>query len=103
MKTTEQKYTFGDICKIVNYGHKMYNIDINGKYSVIDISPEYIGREVMIDHSSSFMNGLGSTVYTYSTIYTDSASPIAWLHEDQLEFVRVATIEEIKELKLRQR
>jgi hypothetical protein len=69
-------YNIGDKVRIVNYGHVIYKWAGNGRMEAIDISPNLIGKEGVIDRQcdsnddSYSIQGIG-----------------AWYHSDQLELV----------------
>lgn len=89
----EEVFEVGDLVRIINYGHIVYNHKLSGidltnskilkqdeNGTIVDIRPELVGETGIID---------GITItqgqYSYSLI---GPSKHAWYYEDQLELVK---------------
>ena len=90
----DQKFQRGNRVKIL-FGHKVYTN--NG---VIDMHPEYVGREAVIIGSYADQYG-GSERSKYTIIYCDNGNEMSWVEESQMELIHIGgehMIDEAKEM-----
>ena len=80
----QQKFKRGNVCELL-YGHIMYSFS-DGKNEQTDMSPEDIGKKVIIEYSYAEEFG-GDNTNSYSVIFMDTGSSVAWKDENQLKFI----------------
>ena len=77
----EQKFKRGNLVKVL-VGHQIWS----GKDGVRDISPDDVGRKAIIEHSYAEKYG-GNDVDSYSIIWQDTGSSLAWKSTNELELI----------------
>lgn len=89
MKYEDREYKVGDHVEIINYGSIIYSksnllfksIGVCGSLQIYDMSPELIGKQGIIDGSSTVQ---GRTTYSISGI-----NKHAWYDKQQLKLIDV--------------
>jgi hypothetical protein len=81
---TKQKFKRGNLVKIL-VGHQIFSNE-DGKIKTIDISPENVGREAIIEYSYAERYG-GNDFKSYSVVFLDTGGSMSWQPENQMEFV----------------
>lgn len=82
IRMNEQKFKRGNLVKVL-VGHPIWN---NGV--IEDMSPQDRGRLAIIDYSYAERYG-GSDVDSYSIIWMDTGSSLAWKRTSELQFVDI--------------
>jgi len=78
----KNKFDIGDKVRVVEYGHLMWIIDIDGNTKVKDVSPELVGKEGIV-YEVNFCQG------RYSYALKRMEGKTAWYDEKQLEMVNM--------------
>ncbi len=76
-----QKFKQGDRA-ILLVGHKIWS----NKEGDIDIMPELVGKEVIVQGSYNDLYGSGDTS-KYDVIFAEDGAEIAWIPEEHLELI----------------
>ena len=77
----EQKFKRGNLVEVL-VGHQIWG----SKEGVQDISPEDVGRKAIIEYSYAEKYG-GSDVDSYSIIWQDTGSSLAWKRTNELKLI----------------
>jgi hypothetical protein len=81
MISMEQKFKRGNLVKVL-LGQKIWTNTEGFKY----ISSDYVGKTALIEYSYSDKYGGGNT-NSYSIMFTDTGSTLAWKNYNELEFI----------------
>lgn len=82
-----QKFKRGNLVKVL-VGHQIWQTK-NGETNTVDIAPENIGRNAIIEYSYSekYGDGRQSDRNSYSIVWADNGSSEAWKDDNELEFI----------------
>lgn len=81
----EQRYHQGDKVKVL-VGHKIW-MNEGGKIRTIDISPELVGKEAIIEYSYKERYGEDNLLPHYSIKFIHNDASISWFYEVNLELI----------------
>jgi len=93
-----QRYFRGNLL-CLKWGHEIWSAKSNHKERpkhvlsedetayFIDISPEYAGKEVVIQGSYGDLYGKAGSGGGYSVAFLDGSNEVAWINENQMEFI----------------
>lgn len=81
---SKQKFKKGNLVKVLT-GHKIHEFR-GGNHGSIDLRPEDIGREAIIDYSYAEKYG-GTDIDNYSIVFRDTGASLSWKRTDELEFI----------------
>jgi hypothetical protein len=96
----KQKYFRGNLLRL-KWGHKIWSAKSNRKERpehvlsedetvyFIDISPELMGKEVVIKGSYGDLYGEAGSGGGYSVAFLDGSNEVAWIEENQMDFIEV--------------
>jgi len=81
------KFNKGDVCNVL-YGQKIFET-VDGKFTVRDLHPEWIGEKVRVDYSyKEIFGGEESLRDSYSVTFLTGPikeHKVAWFLDNQLE------------------
>jgi len=77
----KQKFQRGNLVEVL-VGHQIYD----SRKGIIDISPEDVGRQAIIEYSYNDEYGGGDTD-SYSIMFCDDGNTVAWKSTEELKFI----------------
>lgn len=83
-----QRYQRGNRIRIVTVGHPLWKADGKGGTTVVDMAPEKVGKEAIVEYS--YRERYGGSIEnqpSYSIVWVDTGYSESWKYEYQMELI----------------